>query len=67
MATQHYDEAESQLRARAADALVADDPYAYCIAHFSERHKDTDARTIKFVFADKSELTFKITYEVLPE
>lgn len=67
MSTQPYDEAESQLRARAADALVAGDPYAYCIAHFTERHKDTAARTVKFVFADKSELTFKITYEVLPE
>lgn len=67
MTTQPYDEAESQLRARAADALVADDPYAYCIKHFTARYPDREGRTIRFVFADKSELTFKITYEVAPE
>lgn len=64
MTTQPCDEAELQLRARAADALIADDPYAYCIAHFTERHKDTDGRTVRFVFADKSELTFNIKYEI---
>lgn len=67
MTTQFYDEAELQLRARAADALVADDPYAYCVKHFTERHKDTDGRQVRFVFADKSELTFNIKYEVAPE
>lgn len=64
MSTQPYDEVELQLRARAADALVADDPYAYCIAHFTERYLDREGRTIRFVFADKSELTFNIKYEV---
>lgn len=57
-------EAEIQLRARAADALVAEDPYAYSIAHFTERYHDREARTIRFVFADKSTLTFDIRYEV---
>lgn len=61
-----HSEAEMQLRARAADALIAEDPYAYCIAHFTERHLDRDARTIRFVFADGSELIFNIRYEVAP-
>lgn len=64
MTTQPYDEAELQLRARAADALVADDPYAYCVKHFTERYRDCDK--VRFVFADKSELTFNIKYEVAP-
>lgn len=67
MTTQPYDEAELQLRARAADALVADDPYAYCVKHFTVRYPDHANRKIRFVFADDSELTFNIKYEVAPE
>lgn len=67
MTTQPYDEAELQLRARAADALAADDPYAYCVKHFTARYPDREGRTIRFVFADNSELTFNIKYEVAPE
>lgn len=66
MTTQPYDESELQLRARAADALVADDPYAYCIAHFTERYRYPEKRQVRFIFADKSELTFNIKYEVAP-
>lgn len=45
-------------------ATLADDPYGYCIAHFSLRTLDRDLRTVTFKFDDGSELTFNIHYEV---
>lgn len=49
---------------RADLAHLADDPYGYCIAHFSLRTLDRDLRTVTFKFDDGSELTFNICYEV---
>lgn len=49
---------------RAERATLADDPYGYCIAHFSLRTLDRDLRTVTFKFDDGSELTFNIRYEV---
>lgn len=50
--------------ARAELAQLADDPYGYCIAHFSLRTLDRDLRTVTFHFGDDSSLTFNIRYEV---
>lgn len=49
---------------RSERATLADDPYGYCIAHFSLRTLDRDLRTVTFKFDDGSELTFNICYEV---
>lgn len=49
---------------RAQLARLADDPYGYCIAHFSMRSVDREMRTVTFKFEDGSELTFNIRYEV---
>lgn len=49
---------------RAELARLADDPYGYCIAHFSMRSVDRELRTVTFKFEDGSELTFNIRYEV---
>lgn len=49
---------------RANLARLADDPYGYCIAHFSLRTLDRDLRTVTFHFSDDSSLTFNIRYEV---
>lgn len=49
---------------RAELARLADDPYGYCIAHFSLRTLDRDLHTVTFKFDDGSELTFNIRYEV---
>lgn len=43
-------------------ALRASDPYKFSIAHFKERVLDRENRTITFVFADMTALTFKISY-----
>lgn len=49
---------------RAELARLADDPYGYCIAHFSLRTLDRELRTVTFKFDDESEITFNIRYEV---
>lgn len=49
---------------RAELARLADDPYGYCIAHFSLRTLDRELRTVTFKFDDESQLTFNIRYEV---
>lgn len=49
---------------RAERARQADDPYGYCIAHFSLRTLDRELRTVTFHFSDDSSLTFHIRYEV---
>lgn len=49
---------------RAELARLADDPYGYCIAHFSLRTLDRELRTVTFKFDDEFELTFNIRYEV---
>jgi hypothetical protein len=49
---------------RAELARLADDPYGYCMAHFSLRTLDRELRTVAFKFDDESELTFNIRYEV---
>ncbi|MNJ10732.1 hypothetical protein D3C77_48960 [compost metagenome] len=41
------------------------DAYAAAVAVFKDRFPDREAQTIKFVFADGSELMFKIRYEVM--
>lgn len=43
-------------------AIRAEDPYQFSIAHFKERVLDRENRTITFVFADMTALTFKISY-----
>lgn len=45
-------------------AQLVDDPYGYCIAHFSLRTIDRERRTVTFHFSDESSLTFNIRYEV---
>lgn len=40
------------------------DPYAAAIATFKERFPDREAGTIKFVFADGSDVVFKVIYEL---
>lgn len=49
---------------RADLAKLADDPYGYCIAHFSLRTVDRELRTVMFHFDDDSSITFNIRYEV---
>ena len=41
------------------------DPYAAAIAVFRDRFPDREAGTVRFEFADKSELTFKVTYSLM--
>lgn len=41
------------------------DPYAAAIAVFRDRFPDREAKTVRFEFADKSELTFKVTYSLM--
>lgn len=48
----------------AEQALLAPDPYHYCIGHFVFRELDRVGRSITFKFEDGSELTFDIRYEV---
>lgn len=45
-------------------AVMADDPYDYCVARFALRTLDRELRTVTFHFADESSLTFNIRYEV---
>lgn len=45
-------------------AVMADDPYDYCIARFTWRALDRKLRKVTFHFADESSLTFNIRYEV---
>lgn len=48
----------------AEQAKQSSDPYQYCIAHFEARYIDRAERTILFVFADESEVTFSVRYVV---
>lgn len=48
----------------AEQAKQSSDPYQYCIAHFEARYIDRAERTIRFVFADESEVTFSVRYVV---
>lgn len=49
---------------RAELARLGDDPYGYCIAHFSLRTYDRDMRQVTFKFDDESSITLNIRYEV---
>lgn len=51
-------------KTRAELARLADDPYGYCIAHFSLRTLDREIRTVTFKFDDESSITLNIRYEV---
>ena len=45
-------------------ALQAPNPYNYCVANFERRALPWGESCVTFYFADGSELTFDIRYEV---
>jgi hypothetical protein len=51
----------------AEKALQAPNPYNYCVANFERREAPWGESWITFYFADGSELTFDIRYEVRQE
>lgn len=42
------------------------DQYKQAVAHFSYREVDRENNTVTFHFADKSTLTFKVSYTLVP-
>lgn len=48
----------------AEQALLAPNPYNYCVAHFERREMPWGESRVTFYFNDGSQLTFDIRYEV---